>query len=154
MSIQTYDGLVYWRLFTSLGLNDFNTIHLKMWLLAIDWKGIKHIFNENLALVTNLLCYIDHTCSNISRHLQIFPISKCQSTTYPRCLRSGISNSMSTKAWFILWMHSVSLNIKPSIDHKCMVLFVTLCLLTRTRESIHQWPLLLTWFNFNPGMDK
>ena len=37
---------------------------------------------------------------------------------------------------------------------QCVVLTVALCRAQHHGTQYYQWPLLLTWFNFNPRMDK
>ena len=46
----------------------------------------------------------------------------------------------------LVYVYFVSGNGRPGNEE--------LCLMIKSFDIIYHWPLLLTWFNFNPRMDK
>ena len=52
------------------------------------------------------------------------------------------------------WDWHKNLDIQTTVGRRVLIFIVTIVLRYLHEGDWHQGPLLLTWFNFNPSMDK
>ena len=145
---------------SSLGYKAHFSRQLNCWSLRCSlsiacWRCSNYIFILCLTLGLNILhkdnckpgqeifkrCYGKHRCIRCYSHLYAF-IVKTILSTVPR------------KSWYvdIIYIHDIWLHVHLVAMNRRVILVQSI---TKSYWIYcNQMPLLLTWFNFNPGIDK
>ena len=134
-------------IFQRLCVNEFNKITAR-----------KNIMNDEG--FRSSTCWLSHLCTSLWRigyhEKYLYTRLKKRTVGYAhRCYFNDASNPCwSTAVWqyissidgmMHLWLVTALFNMQWNLPRHIFL---------SGKGSYHQWPLLLTWFNFNPSMDK